>query len=441
MRTLLHSSLLLALTLFSCVGPASAQSSSRRFRVVWSDDPATAATIGWEQPNGEAAVLCYDTVDHGEQVEGYAHRAEVDRREEYLDMDSRFVHLTGLEPDTSYFFVVTDGEGVSRRLWFRTAPAEPEAFTFVAGGDTKSYGDARAVGRVGNRIVAKLRPLFVLYAGDFVSGSKNLAAEWQWWLDDWNADTIGEDGRIVPIVPVRGNHEPTPDVLYRIFGLPAPENYFAFSIAGELLRLYALNSEINVVPGIDVKRGDLSEAMLAQNRWLERDLADHSDVRFTLTSYHKPIRPHHSGKPENDYLMPWATIFERRGVAVAVEGDSHMHAITWPIRPAKTDEAGMGFVRDDEKGTMYVGEGSWGAVKRANDDDKPWTMVSASIQQFKWVHVHPERIDIRTVEYDLETDLEAIATVDDGAPLEVPKGLPLFRTEGVGPVISYPVSK
>ena len=68
-----------------------------------------------------------------------------------------------------------------------------------------------------------------------------------------------------------------------------------------------------------------------------------------------------------------------------------MSKITFPVRPDTTSTGSyLGFIRDDEHGTIYVGEGSWGATPRPNDNDKPWTLISGSFNQIKWVHVIPE---------------------------------------------------
>ena len=67
-----------------------------------------------------------------------------------------------------------------------------------------------------------------------------------------------------------------------------------------------------------------------------------------------------------------------------------MSKITYPLVPDTTENSFMGFLRDDKNGTMFVGEGSWGAHPRANDDDKPWTLTSSSCNQVKWVHVLPK---------------------------------------------------
>lgn len=339
-----------------------------------------------------------------------------------MGMDNRFVRLHELKPDSNYYFVVRDSDGVSPRMWFRTAPDKPKPFTIVAGGDTKSKPKARKRGRRGNRMVAKLRPLFVVYAGDFTSGAGTDPAGWQNWLDDWSRDTIADDGRVFPIVPVRGNHESNPNILYRLFGLPDPENYFAFTVGGDMLRVYTLNSQLKPVD--------------EQRRWLIDDLKRHGNVRWKLASYHKPLRPHTARKPENDYMYDaFARPFYDYRVNLAVEGDSHMHKITYPLRPSVLPEAHQGFVRDDKRGTMFVGEGSWGANVRANDDDKPWTLASGSVTQVKWIHVYADQITIRSV---LTENVAAVEPLDEKNVFVEPVNLRLFDNKPHGTVICYP---
>ena len=131
----------------------------------------------------------------------YAKRALPVRVLEYRGMNNHFARLEGLEPDAAYYFVICDSEGVGRRLWFKTAPSKPQPFTFISGGDSRSNPEAR---REGNKLVAKLRPLFVLFGGDY-SGS-GTADQWKEWFADWQL-TISEDGRIYPILATHGNHE------------------------------------------------------------------------------------------------------------------------------------------------------------------------------------------------------------------------------------------
>ncbi len=133
-RPLLRSALLATL-LFS----TAALAETARFRVVWSGDPSTSATIGWDQLEGDNPVLYYGTKDVDGDPEKFEHSMKPTRNvPNYRGMNNMFVRLENLEADQKYYFVVKDSQQVSYQFWFRTAPDKPKAFTFVAGGDTKS---------------------------------------------------------------------------------------------------------------------------------------------------------------------------------------------------------------------------------------------------------------------------------------------------------------
>jgi len=148
---------------------------SVRFRAMWRDDPATTMVIGWDQVSGEAPVLYYDQKPHGKRAEAYAYSRRPDRVVRFRGMNNHFVRLTGLQPDTEYHFIVVDSEGSTRRMSIRTTPAHGgERLSIVAGGDSRNHRHAR---RMANLLVAKLRPHFVMFGGDFTGG--DTAYEWQ----------------------------------------------------------------------------------------------------------------------------------------------------------------------------------------------------------------------------------------------------------------------
>jgi hypothetical protein len=351
-------------------------------------------------------------------------RHEADRVFEYMDMDNHFARLTGLEPDTAYYFVVKDDEGVSERYWFRTAPATSQPFTFITGSDVLSWPDGAAATR-SNRMVPKLRPLFVLFNGDFTSNSDepfhDNADEWSWWFDNWQA-TVSEDGRMFPILPSKGNHETIDEVLHNLFDIPHAGNYYALSFGGTLLRLYVLNTDLHKVP--------------EQQDWLARDLAEHEQSTFLAAAYHKPMRPHTTSKREYTELYDaWAELFYNRGMDLCIEGHGHVHKITYPLRPSMEADAYQGFVTDFERGIMFIGEGTWGNRPRKANDRKPWTMTQGEVNQFKWIHVYPERMEIRTV---LTGNPEDVLPLSESNVFAEPKGLRLFAEKYHDDVVHVP---
>ena len=371
----------------SCRQVQETRAASDKYRLVWNDDPTSTMTIIWDQLIGERSVVLYGKEDSGREYWKYPNEQAPTRRlVDYYGMNTHYARLQNLEPDETYYFVIQDSVGVSDRFYFRTAPDEPKAFTFIAGGDTKSFDEPLEAGRTSNRMVAKLRPLFVLFNGDFTSGDGTYPDRWHQWLMDWDSLTTTSDGRKIPIVPVQGNHENgNRSILNKIFDAPlqlgdSTNVYYSLSFGNGLLHLIALNSEI--------EEGEM------QREWLEADLEAHRDFTFQIAGYHKPFRPHTSSKSENDYQYDqWAGLFYDYGLDVSRDADSHMHKITYPLRPSNDETSEQGFVRDDEKGTLFAGEGAWGAKPRTNDDDKSWTFQSGSFNQIKWIHVMPADVD------------------------------------------------
>lgn len=454
MKKRLFLSILVSLTLaltFCIVRPTitpteqQAEPSTLRYRLVWNDDPTRTLTIAWDQVRGTDPVVYYGEKDFATNWQKYPFSQKPTRTSlGYRGMNSHFAKLTGLKPDQVYYFMIKDSEGIGRRFWFRTAPDKPQPFTFIAGGDTKSDGTMLEAGRASNKMVAKLRPLFVIFNGDFTTGDGTNDERWKLWLNDWMSLTTTSDGRMFPIVPVHGNHENgDKTVISKLFDAPyqngVEENiYYSLSLGGNLFHSIVLNTEIE-------EGGD-------QRAWLENDLKTHQDFRFKMASYHKPFRPHTESKSKNDYQYEqWAALFFNYRLSIGLEADSHVLSVTYPIRPSNEPGSYEGFIRDDAHGTMYLGEGSWGAAPRKNNDDKPWTMMSGSFNQIKWLHVFPARaekpaqIDIYTVITATFDENKQITTyADQVVPLTeknlfaIPKHIHLFTPEAREKAVTYP---
>ncbi len=384
---------------------------TEKHRVIWRDNPSTTAVVAWVQSSGSNPILHFGPTDFGTNSGSYPLSQAPDRVETHFALQHNFVRLTGLLPDTPYYYVIVDSNGSSQRFWFRTAPDQPSEFNFIVGGDSRNFRDARTRA---NRMVAKLRPMFVMFDGDMTN--ENSAQKWNLWLDDWEL-TTGADGRMTPIIPARGNHELSNDDIYKVFDVNNPEVYFANTIGGDQLRVYTLNSEINPA-------GD-------QQTWLENDLATHSNVDFKVVQYHRSIKPHTSTKGDrNSQYSAWAQAFFQNEVDLVLEGDAHVVFQTWPIQPSGSGD--NGYIRNDTKGSVYVGSGTWGAPLRNNDDDKSWTRASGSFNQFKLVTVDPLGMQIRTIMYD---NVDLINQVSDSAPFETPPYLKHW-SPSTGPVIT-----
>jgi acid phosphatase type 7 len=383
-------------------------SETGKYRLTLRDNPATSVVIGWEQVSGENPVVYYDELDHDESWESYKWEAKPDRSVNYAEMETHFVRLNDLSPNTSYYFVIKDSEEVSRRLWFRTAPMEPDSrLSFIAGGDSRNNPVPR---RNANLLVSKLKPHAVLFDGDMTV--KGTPEEWKEWLDDWQY-TISDDGRMYPVIAARGNHEPNNEMVYQLFDTPSKNIYYAITCGANLVRVYTLNTEISIAGN--------------QTAWLINDLAQHKDANWRIAQYHKPMRPHVSTKREGELqYMHWAQVFYDEKVKLVVECDAHTVKTTWPVKPSTSNDSDEGFVRDNRRGTVYVGEGCWGAPLRANDDPKSWTRDSGMFNQFKWIFIDKKRIEVRTVKTD---NAEMVSSVPNDSTFVIPHNLDIWNPE------------
>jgi hypothetical protein len=401
--------LIIALCIATALSPSEVSAATDRFRAIIQDDPATTISIGWNQVSGDRAVVHYGEKDHGQSHDQYKLKTEVTRHAEHRGMRNCFAHLTGLKPNTRYYFVIADADGPSKRMFFKTLPADDsQRISFIVGGDSRSFREPR---RLGNLIVAKMRPHAVIFAGDMINHSTDL--EWAEWLDDWQS-TIALDGRLTPIVAARGNHEKKNADIHKIFDVPHKRIYYGLRFGGNLMHLYTLNTE--------VPKGGRQAA------WLKRELKANQDATWHVAQYHRPVRPHIARKPEGKgQYRYWVPKFEKYNVKLGIECDSHTHKITWPLKSSDAEGNDEGFVRDDAEGIVYVGEGCWGAPLQVNDDDKSWTRDSGRVNQVKWLIVDKDKMEVRTIEFD---NAEDVSSVDDSDIYKYPSALKVRLMKG-----------
>ncbi|MDO5968273.1 metallophosphoesterase [Flavivirga aquimarina] len=377
-----------------------------KYRLIINDDPATTITIGFNQISGTLPTVHYGLIDFGTDYTMYPYSRTEDRSIIYRGMDNRFVRLTGLIPNTNYYFVIHDSEGTSERFWFKTASNDLSRLSFIAGGDSRNN---RAPRIDANTLVSKLKPHAVLFGGDMTRDDTN--SQWQLWMDDWQY-TTADNGRMFPVIAARGNHEDSSNVIYNLFDTPSQDSYYAITFGDNLIRAYTLNTEVSV-------SGD-------QLTWLQNDLEANPNTRWKMAQYHKPMRPHTSGKSEgNTEYNAWAQLFYDKGVRLVVDCDSHTVKTTWPVEPSSAAGNDEGFIRNDLDGTVYAGEGCWGAPLRVNNDDKSWTRNSGSFNQFKLIFIDSNEIELRTIV--VTPNASEVDEVSDSNPFTLPDNLDIWN--------------
>ncbi|WP_163133959.1 choice-of-anchor J domain-containing protein [Agarivorans sp. Alg241-V36] len=428
----------------------SAAASSDLPRIAWTDDPSTTATLGWRLVSGDTPNVRYGTAADGSNwtthpADEATVMAHPDDAVDSITLTTQLAYLNGLSADTAYYFQICDSEGCSDTSWFKTAPNIAGNFTFIAGGDSRTNRQPR---QEGNKLVAASRPLFVLFNGDFTDDGNH--EQWVDWLTDWQLSR-SEDGRMYPIVATHGNHEnDVYDMLSYVFGVPNSA-YYKLSIGGNMLDIFSLNSEAEPGVGYGAYDDQNADAWNAQNTAFTTDSAA-SSASWKLANYHRPMRPHTSGKSEGTgRIEAWAEIFNQQDFQLIVESDTHMAKYTYPVIYSQAAGSYQDFIRDDANGSMIIGEGSWGAPTRPTDDDKPWTMDSGSFWQFKLIHAAPDNMRIHTVRFGSEHETLAgkafsadtvtplTQATQDANAVAVAEGLPLWAPLS-GEALDLPLS-
>lgn len=426
----------LLLTAMLALYMLSVQAELQFFRATWKDDPATSFVVGW---TGDEATLHYGKVDNGTNFAAYPLQAGTTRSVDHRGLANKFVELTGLEPKTTYYFVLRTSSGeLSPRMLFTTMSDNPnDCISFVSGGDTRDYifwPDAnppagisswRDVRQMGFRLLAKVRPSFIAFSGDFVGGSyqqgvKSIRKQWEEWLEDWQV-TIQPDGRLLPIIPSLGNHEEyDTKSLYDMFNIPSDANYFSLTFGGNLMKIYSLSSALAAN----------AQSNQQQATWLENSLKIDTlpgpgKIRWKFGQYHKPMYAQgHTYAGEPVQINTWAKAFEQYGVRIGMEGHTHIYKVTWPCVPFG-NSANQFFKKDDKFGTVYIGEGNMGAPLRVKRQPTAFTRELAdNFSTFFFIVVNQDSVTIRTVIFENENLVGQ--TMSNEQCMDLPTGVTLY---------------
>ena len=403
---------------------------TRFYRASYRDNPSTTIVLGWSD-NGIStnAKVYYDEVDHGTNYTLYASNHGVDRTQSVYSMNQYFSRLTGLKPNTTYYFVVHDDQSTSARMYFKTITDNPAVgICFIAGGDSRTgttseagYLQCRPDRQTCDSLVAKIRPDFLTFNGDFVYTGNT--ANWTDWFTDWQF-TLGNDGHIVPIIPVMGNHESSSiNEVYNMFDVPSSTDYFALQMGGSLLRVYSLNDEISTAC-------DPTELT-----WLTNDLKLYTGTAvepyWKFAQYHQPFVPHAKYTANTNTSGCWGPLFQQYNVKLACDAHAHVLKVTWPVIPSSATGSDHGFIRDDLKGTVYIGEGSWGAPQRTlytyynANQAYNWTRNQIKSAGFQLIYVTTQKIEVRTI---LATGAKSVGQVQVNDSVgTLPANLPLWN--------------
>ncbi len=359
-----------------------------QWRVVWHGDPSSEAHVAWSTAKaGKNHKLYYDTKAHGEDVAKYEHSVKAsrsnryrndakDKKDEKLNDEVGYCHhvqLTGLQPDTKYYFIL-ESDGVrSKEMYFITAPDGDTPYSFVNGGDSRSGHHQRCLInlRIAQMVEDHPEILALAHSGDFVN-SGNTWHDWRLWLSH-NELLTCKDGRVIPIIPTRGNHERAEkSKLYEdVFDVPE------WHVTQLPLDTYLVTLSSNN-PGLG-----------GQLEWLQKTNEEVGPKsHWLMTMYHRPIYPGVKDTP--GCKGAWAREFDRYYTDVALEGDGHI------IKKSK-------FIRGDKEhkdGVIYIGEGGLGVGQRNPKTDRWWVDKAGKGTFVFLLDVTKETLRCRTILVD-----------------------------------------
>ncbi len=402
------------------------------YRASYRDDPSTTIVISWcDNGTSTNAMVYYGTTDFGTNYANYPNTHGIDRTASHEGLTHRHARLTSLTPNTIYYFVVRDDQGASVRMTFKTLSDDPNVpVMFISGGDTRTgvnlveFETDQCIPRRqrGNVLVAKIRPDFVASSGDYVFDGDN-DGQWSDWFSDWQLTIAGVDKRVIPIVPVFGNHEDAEDVEI-MFDVPNVNVYYALSFGGNLFRMYNLNSDL----GCDA----------TQVNWFTSDLQAHTGTSSATywkgVQYHVPLVPHGEYSPMTSLISCWAPLWNTYDLRLAMEGHTHVMKWTYPIITSSGTGSDNGFIRNDSLGAVIIGEGTWGAPLRdlytnySSEKAFNWTRNQAKTSGFFTVLVTKQKISIQSVLFNNASQVASVGQVQpNDPPGTLPSGLTFWN--------------
>lgn len=306
------------------------------------------------------------------------------------------VELTGLTPNTRYFYSV--GYGTSQTIppdpasFFDTQsrPEDNNAVTFWVVGDRgRNSADQQAVLEGFRMVDPELSPAFWIMLGD--------NAYEQGTHEEYQQAIFVQDAQMLAraaLFPTEGNHDACTSHAPSQTG-PYYE-YFSVPTEGELggtpshtAAYYSFDSgPVHIVSLNSVESMRLDPAQLA---WLERDLEQASAPWKLVCLHHPPYtKGSHDSDTERDLLevrTMIAPILERHGVALVLAGHSHSYERTNLIRGHYGPSNSFTSAHVVDCGQELQGE--WQYTRNSKDGGTVYVVAGTSGRADPLLDIHP----------------------------------------------------
>ncbi len=354
-------------------------------RVMFMHEPSTKAAVAWTTADElfDSHGVYWDTASRGGDLEKYAFKTNAIHSQPYTlipkDKENKVpnnighsVLLEDLKPATTYYLVFVSGKYKSREFHFVTAPDDDRPFQLLFGGDSRrgpQWPEVHEDRRLVNQLMAGLLEehpgiIALAHGADYCA-----KAEWTF-MTDWLSDhelTTTKGGRLLPIIPARGNHD-RGITFEEMFYWPKREhNYYYATDLTKGAVLLTLNTEIS-------HAGD-------QRDWIAKTLKEYrsGEPRWVIAQYHVPaygsVKEYAQGESQRQH---WVPLFEEFQIDLVMEGDHHSLKRTVPIYQDKENA---------EKGIVYIGDGGLGVPQRDPDTTRWYLQAPGMTSNGHHVHL------------------------------------------------------
>lgn len=392
-------SLLFVLTWLLLVGTAVCQGENYdpvAVYLTWQRSPESTMTVSWiTAPDRKDDVIEFHAEGETEWKSKSGAHIPMPTDAPYL---IHTVELTNLQSEKNYFFRTGNDSVIYK---FQTMPADlTRPVNFVVGGDM--YHDDIQFLHETNLAAAKTGPMFALVGGDIAYAADKKVSilprwthawidimvgqkvdRWLEWLIAWKQDMITPDGRLIPMLPILGNHDTsgrfdqTPKrspFFYALFAMPGQQGYNVLDF-GNYMSIVLLDS------------GHTHPIGGKQAKWLASILAERGSVPHKFAIYHVPAFPS-VRKTSDEYCSSvrknWVSIFEKYRLTAAFEHHDHAYKRTYPIKDNQVSRDGV----------IYLGDGAWGVEnpRRARHVAQKWYLANfASERHFLKVVINGDK--------------------------------------------------
>lgn len=346
--------------------PTSAASDNLVWKPYLQQMTDTSVIILWATQTGADAVVRYGTdTSYSNSVAGSTRRTAIGTQ-------LHRVELTGLQPNTSYFYkVFTDNEDLlsNELLSFQTAPipGSDTPYSFIAFGD---YGNSSHSQKQLRDQMLRDSFRFILTTGDnaYPNGTY---AQFNTHVFQIYQDLFSR----VPIFPTLGNHDYHTEngaPYLDLFDLPQNawrtadhERYYSFDYGNA--HFVALDSNLPLYTGDEVALDDMFD-------WLRQDLGQ-TTQRWKIVALHLPAYSTSFHRPDSQIartkLVP---IFEAYGVDLVLSGHEHIYQRSHPLRRGRVTTTEQG-------GIVYVISGA-GSAASYRCDNATWVAAAYCSQSY-----------------------------------------------------------